>query len=404
MWQTLTKVRKLDNLEDVWAIMLVQSAVFFIKTIVYAAHCALWSGGLVGVDSKPFGHDFIAFWAASRLLKQGDIAGIYSVPAFSGTLAHLFGQPLSLYWWYPPHFLFLIWPLTFIYSYKTAYIAWSAFTAAALAIAMFWRTSLGRNWRWLVFFSPGFYVCLDTGQNGLLFAALLAGGFRLLKPAPWISGIVFGLLILKPQFGILIPFVLLALREYRPLAGMILTSAALVLASAAAFGMQSWQDYFHTLMLYQAQFLSLASAKMISVHAAVASLGGPAPLAAGLQMAIALLVVVLLCLKLRRMRGASWQEILLLVAPAIYLVTPYVFPYDACLLSVAWLFWLAERERAGGKIAAFHTLLWLLAWYVPMLYDPRVIREGLSVLAPVLFLLIFAVSLRPSRPTAAMPV
>ena len=57
---------------------------------------------------------------------------------------------------------------------------------------------------------PAVFVNIGHGQNGFLTAALLGGALHLLDRRPWLAGVLFGCLAYKPQFGVLIPFALLA--------------------------------------------------------------------------------------------------------------------------------------------------------------------------------------------------
>ena len=72
-------------------------------------------------------------------------------------------------------------------------------------------------------------VCLGHGQTGFLTGALLAGGVLALPRHEILAGVFFGLLAYKPQFGLLIPFVLLAGGYWRAIAA----ATATVLASVA---------------------------------------------------------------------------------------------------------------------------------------------------------------------------
>src|SRR3546814_4826722 len=91
--------------------------------------------------------------------------------------------------------------------------------------------------------APASYINISGGQNGFLTGALLIGGLRLLGPKPILAGICFGLLTVKPQLGILLPFALLASRQWTAIVVASVTAALLVGASALLFGWESWQAY-----------------------------------------------------------------------------------------------------------------------------------------------------------------
>ena len=74
------------------------------------------------------------------------------------------------------------------------------------------------------------------GQNGAFTAALLVGGLLAAPKRPILAGVLFGLLTVKPQLGILIPFCLLASRNWRAFASAAVTTVTLVLLTGLAFG------------------------------------------------------------------------------------------------------------------------------------------------------------------------
>ena len=64
--------------------------------------------------------------------------------------------------------------------------------------------------------SPAVFINAMFGQNGALTAALLIGGLLMPRRSGLIlAGILFGLLTIKPHLGILVPFCLIASRNWR---------------------------------------------------------------------------------------------------------------------------------------------------------------------------------------------
>jgi len=70
-----------------------------------------------------------------------------------------------------------------------------------------------RPYEALVLWSPPLALALSWGQNGVLMAALYIAAFRWLNTRTVLSGIFFGLCAVKPQLGVLVPFLLLAGRH-----------------------------------------------------------------------------------------------------------------------------------------------------------------------------------------------
>jgi uncharacterized membrane protein len=72
--------------------------------------------------------------------------------------------------------------------------------------------------------APAAVVNLVGGQNGFFTAVLLIGGLSLLDRRPIVSGILFGLLMIKPQLGLLLPLMLALTARWRCIASAAVTT------------------------------------------------------------------------------------------------------------------------------------------------------------------------------------
>ena len=99
-------------------------------------------------------------------------------------------------------------------------------------------------WLLLALAFPAVFVNLGHGHNGFLTAALLGFALVNLDRRPVVAGILFGLLAYKPQFGLMIPLVLLATGRWRTMLAAAATVAALALAVTLAFGLDTWRAFF----------------------------------------------------------------------------------------------------------------------------------------------------------------
>src|SRR5436309_2254785 len=79
-------------------------------------------------------------------------------------------------------------------------------------------TSVDPIWLLLAAAYPAVFVNLGHGHNGFLTAALLGGALVLLDRRPIVAGVLFGLMAYKPQFGLMIPLVLIATGRWRAFA------------------------------------------------------------------------------------------------------------------------------------------------------------------------------------------
>src|SRR3546814_14497034 len=104
--------------------------------------------------------------------------------------------------------LLLVWPFG-----QLPYI-WSLAVWSFLWLGLYlWTSIVGRSDTKILLLAlllaPATFANFSGGQNGFLTGALLTGCLRLLGTKPIVACILFGILTVKPQLGILLPFALL---------------------------------------------------------------------------------------------------------------------------------------------------------------------------------------------------
>jgi hypothetical protein len=157
-----------------------------------------------------------------------------------------------------------------------------------------------------------------------------------------------GLLTYKPQFGVLFPFVLMIDGRWRVLAAASVTAAALVAASVLAFGLESWQAFFHWMPVTSEAVFAEGRAnlmKMQSLLGLVRWLGGgmaAAWLAQGLLIAAALAGTIWLWRQPLRyeIKAAA-------LSAGALLATPYLYIYDFPVLAIPLAFLMRIGLRKG---------------------------------------------------------
>jgi len=309
---------------------------------------------LVTMIGEPYQMDFVSYWAAARLADSGNPAGAYDLALHRSV--ELGAIPLggALPFAYPPCFLLLLAPFGLL-SYPAAAADWVLLTFAAYCAAM-------RRWApampWLALSFPPLLANVITGQAGLLTAALFAGGMALLPKRPVAGGLLLGLLIVKPQLGLILPLALLAGREWRGLAGAAASAAGLVLLSLLLFGWAPWQAW-----LGNAGFIaSIASEglagwhRMASVYGALRLAGASAGLAWAGHALVALAAAAAGAWVWYRKADPGARAAALAAATA--LASPYLFVYDTTILIVPFL-WLIGQRRALPLIGVAWAVLFL---------------------------------------------
>jgi alpha-1,2-mannosyltransferase len=305
-----------------------------------------------------FGGDFISFWQAAQRIRAGDLISIYDPAHWRGVLAA--GKPQLLAWFvYPPFALFGLWPLGHL-TYGQAVAWWSLIPLpvyAALSCLLARRSGLNQISALAVLLAltlPFLSANLLTGQTGTFIAALLLGMACCWRDRPIVAGICIGLVAVKPQMGLLIPFALAAAGQWRAFAAAAFTVLALITASLLWLGSAIWADYLAMTQLFGA-FISagyagvrqLALGPYVSLDAA----GAPASLATLVQAAISLAVAAAVTRAFWQGRQAQddgrLDLRLALLATGILLATPYALSYDTPVLVLVIIPLLARAWRTG---------------------------------------------------------
>ncbi len=323
---------------------------------------------------RPLGTDFSNVYAAGKAV----IAGVPTAP-FDPVRQYrkeqsLFGSATQFYGWhYPPYFLLPAEALAHL-PYVEALVLWQLGTLALYAGALWLLLrngpypSMAKDARWILpaLAFPAAFVNLTHGNNGFLTAALLASGLALLETRPALAGALFGLLVYKPQFVMLIPLALAFGGYWRTLVTGALTIAALSLATTLACGPDVWRAFLVSLHFARTVVLEQGSTgfnKIQSVFAWVRLWGGSVALAYAAQAcATAFVAAATACLW--RVK-ASFADRGAFLCIAALLATPYCLDYDLVSLAPA-IALLAAQGLARGFRDYEKSLLGLL-WLMPIL-------------------------------------
>jgi hypothetical protein len=218
-------------------------SVLFAATIAAYACTTDWSGTIPRDGTTlAVGRDFLNLWMYGRAAGSADPGRFYDLAAYHDALRSLLGMELDgQNWSYPPSIMFLAAPFGQL-GYLAALACWTL-----IGVAVFVGVACRHvtDWRVLVpiAVSPAALFCLISGQSSFLTAAMLIAILASLDRRPVTAGVLIGLLTIKPQLGLLFPFVLIASGRWRVFTAAAMTSLALVVATAAVFGPQIWIDF-----------------------------------------------------------------------------------------------------------------------------------------------------------------
>ena len=282
------------------------------------------------------GRDFITFWQGGRVTWHDQISSLYPRDSYRELLIDEFGEPLGSYVFsYPPHTLIF---LSFFgaFSYVTSLVLWSlgGMLAYSKVVTGYIKSSF---YVWVTILSPASIICLLAGQTGLFIGALFLLGLSQLNKRPWLSGILFGILTIKPQIGVLLVVALLSGQYWRVIIAASVTSILLFLVSIGVFGTLPWEQFLTETLPKQSEFISkpfgVFDHMVHSPFKWIINSGGSLNLAWAAQ-GLFMLAGIMSVFYAFRMRISLSLKIAFLCVMTL-LFSPYIAIYDMTILSVA---------------------------------------------------------------------
>lgn len=318
-------------------------------------------------------HDFIVFYTASSMIMNGEALSVYDHHVFSAKQNEILENTTGLPWLYPPTYFFMTAPLALID------IVSSRLLFFGMGFILFVYAS--RKWiRWPFgwFMVAGFGPVLMNfciGQNGLYTAAFILLALYNLKSRAWLAGFFISLLLIKPQLGVLIPFALLAGREYKAFSWATFFTGIFLLLSVFFFGFASWKEFVFSgeVIINQIENNNFPFDLMASMLASAIQLGFGFKQAMLMHVIYAVPFLVVTFVVWRRtddmlLRGAS-------LGLATVVCSPYILEYDLAWLALP-IGMLGLHARKHGWLPG-ESLVLTLAWLLPLLdFIGTLLRSG----------------------------
>lgn len=359
-----------------------------------------WTTGLTAMTDRfgrPLGTDFYGIWTAGRMFLAGDIHGMFDPDRHFAFQRAFMNDPTMpvLGWHYPPFFLAIAVPLALL-PYVASLLVWQGVTFALFLQTIRKIVPAHPLALAAAFGFPAVYVTIGHGHNSFLTAFLLGYGLLLLDRRPVIAGVLIGLLAYKPQFGLLLPVVLIAGRHWRATIAATVTVVAMVITTTMIMGVDVWpafaagNHFTRTFILEQG---ATGWHKIQTVFSAVRSFGGSITLAYAVQGLATTAVLV----SLAGMTYARADKRLIASATCIatMLATPYALDYDMTILGVAIAFSVAHGLERGFD--PYTKSLLALVWFLPMVARTLMLGTGVPVGVVVMTLYLVAVVSRALR-------
>jgi alpha-1,2-mannosyltransferase len=372
------------------------------------------------VTGNMLGHDFLAFYSAGSLVREGKTKDLYDLPVIKKYEHELIrreklevGETETAFgpWWNPPFYAWVFVPLAAM-PYHQALLLWTGINVLCLLLSLWLLSGMVRGPEfpryapWLVplLILPAMPIiqAFSHGQNtctSLLLLTLTVTLWRGNKN--FLAGVVGGLLFYKPQLGAVLAVILVLTQGWRALAGLLLTGLALLGITlltlpgmleiyrhqlpANVHYMQIEHPYLwdrHVTLL--AFFRLLFQGKMAGEHWLIVKI-----LTYGL---IAIAGIGLLGAALRRWKlrtnHFSPDRLIAATIAAMPLLMPFYFDYDLLLLAVPAVLYGAEAVRAKTPDPTDPWIPW--AWcflYLWLALNPTlagILRVNVTVILLVL--------------------
>ena len=336
----------------------------------------------------PVGGDFVAFWGAAKAVVAGLKTDIYQMANFEEWLMEtaMPRERFGLSWQYPPTYYFFVLPLAFV-PFLVGFVLWSGGTMVLFVATLKRLFNLRLAGLFAIIASPVVFNGFITGQNGFLTAALLCVAAGLPDRRPLLAGLAAGLLTMKPQLGVLLPVAYIAGGYWRSFFTAAIVAVAMLVASIAAFGPETWQAFFDSVLHVTngVQNNVYPIHKMPTVFAAFHKSGLPAQAAMALQCVSALGAMSLVFYVWRKV--TAWDLRAAVLCAAVFLCSPYAYYYEMTILVLPMLV-IVKRAMATGWWRGEELLLvviWTVVLMLPSVPEFARAQAGLMIVAALLW-------------------
>jgi hypothetical protein len=338
--------------------------------------------------------DFFQFPVSANLIAQGGANELYNPQILTNALRAIAGPDtrVRLQYFYGPQVALSFIPLrplsflaqaaiwvalSVLLYFGCVYLIWKTCTALKSCAALVALCAIA--------YPPLFHFFVRGQISVLPLLCFTAAYFAFRARRDWLAGIALGLLFLKPQFLVAVPFVLLFGKYRRAFAGVLISAGAQLALTFAYFGERVMRAYFHMLFHSASQpgstELSLSPIQMHSLRS-FWTLLIPSPAVVWLLYLGSSIVVIALAVAIWRSSASLTVHFSSLLLAAV-LVNPHLYIYDLLALAPALLLiadWAATHVRHPW-IAELRILLYL-SFLLPLLGPiSRWTHLQLSVLA-----------------------
>jgi len=341
----------------VFAFMLVATSLFLAATWIRSDIGLLEFGASPAVAQH---EDFAAFYRGGEMAAQGKAVEVYDYASFAAGLSP---ENQTLLFLNPPHAL-LFYELLASVDYPVARGLVLAANVLCLFLSVYVIRLQAGFWPYVfVALSAGTLYSFQLLQLAPITTFLLLFALLFSRQRPVLSGLALCVLTLKPQYGILVPVYLMAMRDWRAFGVAACGTVVLVAASVGVYGLSVWQAFFASMSggVHSIQF-QISHNMMITIGQSMGKIGA----GTGLKMIVQVVCIVLSGLAVwslaRHWRREAAAALSLLV---MCIVAPSFLFYDWLMYAMALLLMLKLSPRWPLSLQAIAGLLWI----APVVHD-----------------------------------
>lgn len=312
----------------------------------------LWKMGPDGLSivshTTPY-WDFNNLWTGGRLALEGHVDWLFDTEKYRVEMRNLLGSNLAAQEWsYPPNMLLIGAPLAMFPPF-IAYLIWTLGSLLLLHIAIK-PFKLPTVLHLIVLLSPAVFINALLGQNGTFISALLIMGLYNAPTKPVLAGICIGLMTVKPQFGILLPFILIASQNWTAFISASVTAISMAVLTSLLFGFDVWDNFLsHTQPMMrgimEAQYPQDYHTNAVPVFIFVRAMGAGLFAAYAVQAVVSVLAIITAIKLWHKSTSIDHIQRVALTCILVMLATPYAYTYDMVALGAVIVIMFAASKR-----------------------------------------------------------
>ncbi|WP_420337367.1 glycosyltransferase family 87 protein [Roseibium sp.] len=341
--------------------------------------------------------DFVAFYRAGQLASTGLASIAYNPEFFAQAFSESNRELLFLN---PPHALLLFEVFAALpYSLARA-IGLAINVAAVLGLVFIIRPKQGPLPYVFALLSCGAFQAFSILQISPLIAFLLVFSLIFSKTRPMLTGAALAVLSIKPQYGLLIPVYLIAMRDWRAFFAAVVVVSGVLLLSVVIYGSETWAAFYLSFSGgAHMQQLNAVFPLIVTVGHSLGKLGAPETMR---MMGQAAVLAVCACGVWHVCRRWPREQAQTLTLILICLSAPSFHYYDWLVLSAVFLLLLKCCPRWSRTLQISAGLLLLAPWVQYLLSVNPFLENLFSASVPFWFAVFCGLMAREFRKPVAI--